>query len=179
MKPYKFSPIKNELELLAAIKYIHIQCHKLCKQSLGYYLPIAGNVGIFCHYDDEYKFLTNIREELTDLSNNFRQKYFRLHTPIVIPAFDDIPQTSYTYLYARKPDPTHPQVGDIDFVLEAEKFRNLKQELLDGKQIKDARILPRADLDLIELCDPDIDALGYIGSQTMEEAVVAFPRSSV
>ena len=62
-KLYRFSPIKNEEELLKAIKHIHFESYKLCKQSFGYYLPNSGNIGIFCHYDKEYKQLIDIRKK--------------------------------------------------------------------------------------------------------------------
>ncbi len=133
---------------------------------MGKYFPSAGNVGVFCHYDDEYVFLTNLREEMTDVSDKVYGKYFRLHEPIVIPAHGDIPMTTYSYLYIRKPDPTKNQVGDVDFYLEPEHYVALKQSLLDGKTIKGARVLlNRPELDLIELYDPDIDAWGYIGQK--------------
>lgn len=123
MKLYRFSPIKNKEELLEAIKHVHFECYKLCKQSFGYYLPNAGNMGIFCHYDDEYETLINIRQELTESSYNLNQKYFRLYDPIVIPATSDVPETAYTYLYIRKPDPYRHHVGDVDFYLEPEKYK--------------------------------------------------------
>lgn len=151
---------------MKAIKHIHFACHTLCKQSMGRCLSVAGNVGVFCHYDDEHAFLTKLREELTDSSDRVYGKYFRLHEPIVIPAKGDIPKTTYSYLYIRKPDPNKYQVGDVDFYLEPEKYTELKQSLLDGKVIKGARVLlNRPDLDLIELYDPDIDACGYIGNK--------------
>jgi len=166
MKLYRFSPIQDEAQMMKAIKYIHFACHTLCIQSMGMYLPVAGNIGVFCHYDDEYTFLTKLQAELTDKSSSVYGKYFRLHKPIVIPAKNDIPKTTYSYLYIRKPDPNKHQVGDIDFYLEQEKYTELKQSLLDGKIIKGARNLAnRPDLDLIELYDPDIDALGYIGNK--------------
>ena len=52
MKQYRFSPIKNKSELLNAIAYTHFACHALCKQTFGHYVPIAGNIGIFCHFED-------------------------------------------------------------------------------------------------------------------------------
>lgn len=166
MKLYRFSPIQDETQMMKAIEYIHFACHTLCQQSMGRYLPVAGNVGVFCHYDDEYVFLTKLREELTDSSDKVYGKYFRLHKPIIIPAKGDIPKTIYSYLYIRKPDPNKYQVGDIDFYLEPEKYAELKQSLLDGKVIKGTRVLlNRPDLDLIELYDPDIDAWGYIGNK--------------
>ncbi|RJR28122.1 hypothetical protein C4564_06185 [Candidatus Microgenomates bacterium] len=171
MKLYRFSPIKSEEELLEAIKHIHFECYKLCKQSFGEYLPSAGNVGVFCHYDDEYEFLIGVRKELTEASDNLNQKYFRLHEPIVIPAKDDVPETTYTYLYIRKPDPYRFQVGDVDFCLEPGKYKKLEEEMLAGKEVKGARVFDRPDLDMIELYDPDSDALGYVSTGTMSEAV--------
>jgi hypothetical protein len=171
MKYYRFSPIKSKEELFEAIKHIHFECYKLCKQSFGSYFPNAGNMGIFCHYDNEYEFLINIRKELTETSDNLNQKYFRLHKQIVVPAKGDVPETMYTYLYIRRPDPYRHHVGDVDFYLELEKYTELKQLMLGGKKIKGARIFKRPDLDMIELYDPDVDVLGYVSTKTMSEAV--------
>ena len=166
MSRFRFSPIQDEMQMMKAIEHIHFACHALCKQSMDRYLPVAGNIGIFCHYDNEYAYLKKLQEKLTDLSKSVYGKYFLLHKPIVIPAKGDIPTTTYSYLYIRKPDPNKDQVGDIDFYLEPEKYIQLKQSLIDGKAVKGAGILPnRPDLDLIELYDPDIDALGYIGNK--------------
>lgn len=171
MKLYRFSPIKSKEELLEAIKHIHLECYKLCKQCFGEYLPNAGNIGVFCHYDDEYEFLTNLRKELTESSDNVDQKYFKLYEPIVIPAQDDIPETTYTYLYVRRPDPYRFHVGDVDFYLEPEKYAETKQSLLNGNKIKGARVFERPDLDMIELYGPDSDALGYVSTEKMTEDV--------
>ncbi|KKU19545.1 MAG: hypothetical protein UX31_C0005G0037 [Candidatus Nomurabacteria bacterium GW2011_GWA1_46_11] len=171
MKLYRFSPIDDETELKKAIEHIHFSCYQLCKQSFGKYLPNAGNIGVFCHYEDEYKTLTKIREKLTEPSDNFNQKYFRLHKSIIIPAKDDILETTYTHLYVRKPDPYRHHVGDLDFYLESEEYVELKRSLLDGKEIKGARVFERPDLDMIELYDPDIDALGYVSTKKMTETV--------
>ncbi len=171
MKLYRFSPIKNREELLETIKHIHFECYKLCKQSFGHYLPNAGNMGVFCHYDEEYERLIGIRKELTEPSNNLNQKYFRLYEPIVIPAQGDVPETTYTYLYIRKPDPYRHHVGDVDFYLEPEEYRELKKSLLAGKKMIGARVFERPDLDMIELYDPDVDALAYVSTNKMSEMV--------
>lgn len=167
MKLYRFSPIQNKEELFEAIQYVHFVCHKLCKQSFGEYLPNAGNMGIFCHYDDEYERLIALRKEMTEESDNINQKYFRLHEPITIPADGDVPETTYTYLYIRKPDPYRHHVGDVDFHLEPGEYAALKQSLRGGKQIKGARIFPRQDLDMVELFDPDVDACAYVSTEKM------------
>ncbi|MFM7088700.1 MAG: hypothetical protein ACKOW9_04170 [Candidatus Paceibacterota bacterium] len=171
MKLYRFSPIQNEEELLEAVKHVHFECFKLCKQSFGKYFPVAGNIGIFCHYNSEYKYLTEVREKLTDPSESINQKYFLLHNPIVIPASGDIPETRYTHLYIRKPDIYRSQVGDVDFVIGDEEYIELKNQLSSGVEIKGARIFDRADLDMVELYDPDVDALGYISPKEETEKV--------
>ena len=169
MKLYRFSPIKSKEELFEAIRHIHFECYKLCKQSFGEYLPNAGNMGVFCHYDDEYEFLIKLRGELTEASDNINQKYFRLLKPIVIPAKGDISETTYTYLYIRKPDPYRHHVGDVDFYLQPEKYRELKESLLGGKKIKGARDFERPDLDMVELYNPDADVLAYISTNKMPD----------
>ncbi len=169
MKPYRFSPIQNKNQLLEAIKYTHFKCFELCKKNFGKYLPVAGNIGIFCHYDDEYKFLTKLREELTEKSDNWNQKYYRLHEPITIPAQGNVPDTVYTYLYIRRRDQYKAQVGDVDFVLDDKGFNELKNSLSHGVEIKGVKILDRPNLNLIELSDPDIDVLSFLGPKNMTE----------
>lgn len=171
MKSYTFSPITNIEELIEAVRYINFACHQLCKQSFGKYLPNAGNMGIFCHYDDEYEQLVAIRKELTESSDDPNQKYFKLHEPIIVPAYDDVPKITYTHLYIRKLDPYRHHVGDVDFYLEQTQYDELKDSLIEGKIIKGARIFPRNDLDMIELHDPDVDALGYVSKNIMTEKV--------
>lgn len=157
--------------MLKAIEHIHFESFRLCKQSFDKYLPVAGNVGIFCHYDDEYEYLTSVRKELTEPSNNFNQKYFKLYEPITIQAKGDVPETIYDYLYIRKPDPYRHHVGDLDFVMAPERYTELKQEMINGKIVAGARVFDRPDLDMIELYDPDVDVLAYISTATMAEAV--------
>lgn len=171
MKLYRFSPIIDEEKLLEAIKHTHFACFELCKKAFNKYLPVAGNIGIFCHYDNEYKILTKLREELTEESDNFNQKYFCLHKPIIIPSYENVPETIYTHLYIRKPDQYRAQVGDVDFVIDDEKYIDLKKLLQDGLQINGGKIFDRPDLDMVELSDPDIDVLAYISTKAMTEKV--------
>lgn len=171
MKLYRFSPIKNQKELFEAIKHIHFECHRLCKESFGKYLLNAGNVGVFCHYEKEYRNLIKIRKKLTEPSNNPDQKYFRFYKPITISAKGDIPETTYTYLYIRKPDPYRHHVGDLDFYLDPERYNKLKKSLLAGKKIKGARVFERPDLDMIELYNPDVNVLAYVSTKKMSQKV--------
>jgi len=159
--------------MLQAIEYIHFESFRLCKQSFDRYLPVAGNVGIFSHYHDEYETLTKIREQLTESSANFNQKYFKLHDPIVFPAKDDVPKTEYTFLYVRQPDPYRHHVGDIDFYLPEEEYTSLKTEMENGKELPHARLFPSPRLDMIELHEPDSDVLAYVSTEKMADVVKA------
>jgi hypothetical protein len=171
MQLYRFSPIQSRERLFEAVQHIHVECFQLCKQSFGFYLPVAGNVGVFCHYDSEYDYLTDLRKDLCEPSDNPKQKYFKLHEPIVISAISDLPQAIYTHLYIRKPDPYRGQVGDIDFIIDEQKYQELKTSLMNGAKMPGARIFDRPDLDMIELHDPDSDALGYVSPQEMTQKV--------
>lgn len=167
MKLYKFSPIENDKQLLEAIKHVHFECFKLCRIALGKYLPVAGNLGIFCHDDNEYKFLTELREKLTDSSDSFNGKYFRLYKPIIIPAKDDIPEIIYEYLYIRKPDELRPEVGDADFVIGENEFEKIK----NLKVINNVEIFNRPDLGMCRLSNPNFDVLSFLTTKTVAEAL--------
>lgn len=172
MKFYSQSPITSEEGLMNAIEYVHFACFELYKKAFKDYLPIAGNIGIFCHYPNEYEFLTRLRENMTEASDNFNQKYFRLHKPITIPSKDGVPEATYTYLYIRKPDPYRHHAGDVDFVLDPIKYAELKQSLERDKSIPGVRTYQSVNkngLDMIEIYDPDIDALAYIVTETMAD----------
>jgi len=172
MKLYRFSPIKNQQQLEKAIEHVHEACYKLCHMALDAYLPIAGNIGIFCHYDDEYEKLTALREQMTDSTIHFNKKYFKLHEPIVIAAHGKIPAATYEYLYVRQPDPYRAQVGDVDFVMRPDKYKELKNLLRSGTAINAARLYSGSSgLDMVELYDPDIDALGYLTTSTMTDKI--------
>jgi hypothetical protein len=171
MTNYRFSPIKNESTLFEAIKYLHLECNKICFETFGRYLTNAGNIGIFCHFEEEFTKLIEIRNRLTVPSTNPDQKYFKLIEPIVFDQIDNIPATEYKYLYIRKPKNDSPQVGDIDFYFEDEEFELIKQSILAGKVYKNARIYDRPDLNMIEILDSNSDVLPYISTRSETEKV--------
>ncbi|MCM2339154.1 MAG: hypothetical protein NDI62_01730 [Burkholderiales bacterium] len=171
MDSYKFSPIENEEQLMKAIKYTHIECSRLCYEAFNKYLPVAGNIGIFCHYDTEYEVLTKLRKGLTEESDNWNQKYFRLYKPIVIPEGNGVPGAVYTYLYIRHPDKEKPQVGDVDFVLGKDEFDELKNLSLNGSNINNIDIFYRPDLDMVRLSKINVDVLPYITTKTIKEVL--------
>ena len=168
MKLYRFSPISSKQELFEAIEHIHFACFDLCHKALGEYLPASGNIGVFCHYQEEFELLIKIRNELTKSSDNSDQKYFELHEPIIVPEKDGVPETTYTHLYIRRVDPYRAQVGDIDFVMESVKYDEMKKSLSGGKKIDGLRIYPGDHLDMLELLNSDVDALGYVTSERID-----------
>jgi hypothetical protein len=170
MELHKFNPIKNKEQLLETIEYTHFKCFELCKKVLGKYLSVSGNIGIFCHSDKEYVFLTKLRQELTDELDNWNKKYYRLHKPIIIPSNGGVPDTTYTYLYIRNPD-KHTETGDADFVLNKKEYMKLKNSLLKGEKVKGLKIFDRPELDLMELSDPNIDVFSFIGTKNMTENI--------
>ena len=169
---FRFSPIKNKEDLMKAIEYVHFTCIKLTKKAFGRYLPVSGNLGVFTHFQDEFELLTKFREELTDKNINWNQKYFKLHEPITITdQRGDIPETTYNYLYVRRPDEEKPQVGDVDFVLEKDEFEKYKKLAMEKTLINEVELFYRPDLDMIRLSHPDFDALPYITTKYIEENV--------
>lgn len=168
MKLYRFSPITSKTSLEECIRYVHEACHRLCYKHFGEYLPVSSNIGVFCHYQDEFAYLTKLREELTDSNIHYNNKYFKLHEPIHIPAKNGIPAATYKYLYIRKPDPYRPQVGDVDFVLEPTRHKALA-DTLDTEEFKnDARMFGRLAENMIELWNPDYDVASYIVTEGID-----------
>jgi hypothetical protein len=167
MKLYRFSPIANEESLFETIRHIHQSTHKLCLKAYGEYLPVRGTMVIFCHYENEYEYLGDVLDKLTDKKDSFNGKYYKLREPIEMPKIDDVPTATYHWLYIRKPDPWRGQVGDIDFILHPEKAYTKLKAKLQKAETKNMRLFPRDDLDLIELHDPDIDVLAYFASKSI------------
>lgn len=160
-------------ELLTTINRIHVDCYQLCKNAFSKYFNNSGNMDVFCHSDEEYGLFTKIREELTEPSDNPKQKYYRLLEPIVIPAKNDVPKIGYTYLYIRKPDPTPYGLyrGDVDFFTNENEYRALKQSLLDGTVIQGAKMYDRPGWDFIQLSNPAIGSVAYVSTKENVEWV--------
>ena len=97
--------------LFKIIREVHFDCFRLCRLTFGEYLPTAGNIGVFCQSETDYQQFTDVRKQITKMSRNPNQKYFRLKHSIVIQAYKDIPETIYTYLYIRKPSADTPHTA--------------------------------------------------------------------
>jgi hypothetical protein len=163
MKLYRFSPILTYKDLIEVITYLDSAARELSKKVYNEQLPIAGNIGIFTHYQEEYDYLINLSEGLTYKDIHFNNKYFKLREPICIEG------RMYEFLYIRKHDPYRAQVGDIDFVLYEPEFSKLKQKLKNSNNFQYIRSLGRSDVDMLEMHHPDSDVLAYIVPNTMSE----------
>lgn len=168
---FRFSPIQSKEELFEAITHTHFACYELCIQYLGLALPVAGNIGIFCHFEDEYEYLTGIRKELTDETKSWNNKYYLLHHPVSIPARGAVPETTYKYLYIRKPEERQKHVGDVDFYLPPDEYQALKKKVEEGKFPKGVSLLQRPNLDLVRMVDEGNDASAFVGSYDLARIV--------
>lgn len=163
----------NTEKLILLIRQLHIEANKLCKDKFGKYFLNAGNVGIFCQSDEAYEKLTALRKGITEESDNPNQKYFKLNSPMVIEGIEDIPATTYTHLYIRKPDPTPygKFIGDIDFYTDSQELNEIKDVVKYGS-ISGAEIYTQAGVgDMIQLSSPEFKTVAYISIKEMTESV--------
>lgn len=128
-------------------------------------------MGIFCHSADEFGRLLKLKDELTNSVPNYNNKYFPLKEPITVKAEGKIPGATYEYLYIRKPDSDHPQVGDIDFVLKPAEHEAFKQGLGITEFRNKARIFRRLEDNMIELFDPKKDVFCYVVTGLMRDKI--------
>lgn len=92
---------------------------------------------------------------MTHPSPNYKNKYYPLIQPIVIPRRGDIPETTYSYLYIHQVDSYLSEVGDVDFVLQVAEYNELKNQLLvDEFRLGGLRIFERAEENMIEMWRP-------------------------
>ncbi len=158
--------------LTQRIERTHKDCHKLLKQALGYYLPVAGNIGIFCQSEEEYNNFIVFKDQNTYPSDNPNQKYFQLLEPVTISISDQLPKATYTYLYIRKPDPSPygKYLGDVDFVMESSDYESLVERVENG-EVEYASLYDRPGWDTIQIIDPNVRSVAYISTKEFSEKV--------
>jgi len=159
-----FDRLDSENILFEKVEYLDKKCTEIVNQVYGSSLPVAGNVAIFTHSENEYHHLKLLTKSLIHSSTNPRQKYFQLLEPI------KVGNNEYRWLYIRKPNSDSPQRGDIDFLLNQNEYNLFKQMVENGK-IKYARKYDRPNWDMIEIFDPKSDVLPYITTKLMAERV--------
>lgn len=160
-------------KLVDRIKKVNRDCHKLCKMFLSYYLPVSGNIGIFCQSDAEYKEFKDISRKITKKSSNPNQKYFELIKPIQIKGSGEIPTATYTHLYIRKPDKSlyGKFIGDVDFSMQEQEYKKFKDDVQNKKYPEGVQIYDRPNWDTIELSSPNIQSVAYVSTHSFAEKV--------
>ena len=161
--------MNDENKFMELIHSIHIVCAGLVAESTGKYLPVAGNIAVFCQNDSEYERFSVVGCKLTQPSANPNQKYFRLKESITI-ADSDMPAATYEYLYVRKPATDSPEAGDIDFTMDETSYYQLKQMVIQG-EVLNASVYERPGWDMVELKCEGTNGLSYICTQSMADKV--------
>ena len=162
--------MQQENQVVEIIRRLHEECMEIVKETMGDYLPVAGNIAIFCQSDEEHQKLSLLANEMVQPNDNPNQKYFKLWQPIIIPENNGAPESIYEYLYIRQPSGDSPERGDIDFVLSPDKYEDFKQQIESGK-VKNASIYNRPGWDMVEIRQPGATSLPYITTQEMAEKV--------
>ncbi|MCA9392501.1 hypothetical protein KC614_04895 [candidate division WWE3 bacterium] len=164
--------MNNVEKLFERIRVIHLDCMKICKSVLGEYLPVAGNIGVFCQSDDEYELFEQVKQTITLPSSNPQQKYFELKDLLTVEGIENVPARTYTHLYIRKPDPTSygKYLGDMDFVLEPDKYFELKTKVMNNL-VPGAIIYDRENWDTIEMTNTEFNTVSYVSTQAFAEKV--------
>lgn len=157
-------------QLYEKVRYIYQQCSNLVKASLGVVPPTAGNVAIFCQSDEEFAAFSKIANQIVQPSDNPNQKYFQLVEPIVIEDTDELPGTTLTWLYIRRPAADSPESGDVDYTMDEADYEHLKVRVGAGK-VKNASIYVRPGWDMIEFRNNKYDGLPYVATLQMQEKV--------
>lgn len=149
MKLYRFSPISNEKQLLATVRYIVRQNTLLCRKITGKALPISY-VTVFSHFPAEYRKLKNVCNKLGEIVGENNGPKFAMNNPIKIGSH------KITYLRIRKPDTYRMHAGCCD--LDAD-YGTMKAKF---SKYKNSRIIKHPDMEMIEFFHPEFDVLAYV-----------------
>ncbi|MFH0863509.1 MAG: hypothetical protein V1858_00260 [Candidatus Gottesmanbacteria bacterium] len=110
-------------------------------------------VCIFSHYQEEYNdFLKKASSIGKIVSETESGPIFKFNEPLSTAA--GCPKV----LKIRKPDPTRPQLGDVDFITDYQKF---KEKYLDNRRF---RLIQRTNFEMIELRDDTYKVLVYFSN---------------
>ena len=149
---YRFSPIENAVTLENAIEYVAKNTVRLAKTITGEIFPL-GNLTIFSHYDDEFKYLSDLILEIGTKVHDNNGPFSRLDKPL---HFDGI---TVETVRIRTPDPYRLHVGCADlFFDDYIKYRSL----FPTKFPKNIRCIDRPTFEMLEFFHSDFDVLAYM-----------------
>lgn len=154
-------------EVINILNQLHIESYELLKNEFNRFFPNAGNIGVFCQTNEEFDRLNKIKELITLKTDNTDQKYFPLIKPIVIPRIENIPETIYTHLYIRKPDPSPygKYRGDIDFYTIEEEINEIMTTLKNNPKHGLEIYHQNGVGDLIQISNPQLQTVAYISTK--------------
>ncbi|MDQ6985080.1 MAG: hypothetical protein Q9M91_03130 [Candidatus Dojkabacteria bacterium] len=157
-------------ELLGIIQRIHIESYELAFETYDRIFDNSGNIGVFTHFDDEYKYLKNAERMVSKVSDDPSIKYFELIDPINMPSIKNFPEVSYTHLYLRKPDSSEygNHYGHIDFNV---NVTELKEMLKGIKKNTNQSIYKYGELEMIELRNEKYNSLAYINTPEIAKSI--------
>jgi hypothetical protein len=145
--------IKNQNELVAAVKYIASETSKMAEKVLDVAFPIKS-LTVFAHSQSEFESLIKILAQIGKPYNYNNGPRVELHYPI------EVGENRIVYLRIRKPDPERPQIGCNDFETNYEIF---KKKYL-SKFVDNLQLIKRPEYEMIELHNKDFDVLAYFAS---------------
>jgi hypothetical protein len=164
MKLYRFSPIKDQEQLLEAIEYVASKATKLMFNLRGE-IRTTSSLTIFSHYQDEYRILRDIMAGLGERESANNGERFVLKTPIQVHAMNldvngEVQKVTQTIkeVRIRLPDPYRMQVGCCDIDTTEVDFWYIEHT---GSLGNFTKVIDRPDFRMIEYSNPDYDVLVY------------------
>ena len=143
--------IENQEELIERAKSISKETTQMAQKVLGTTFPIKS-LTVFSHYQSEFESLTNLLSQMGEPHNYNNGPRVKLFNPI------EVNGNHITYLRIRKPDLERPQIGCNDFEVEYAIF---KKKYL-AKHSNSLTLIKRPEYEMIELKEPNFNALAYV-----------------
>lgn len=93
-------------------------------QTIDFTYSPFNQLAIFTQSEEEYLDLLQKQQELCLMTDNPKQKYFKLNESMESPEF------KIEWLYVRKPDYSEygKNLGDVDYLVDSETFNRLKND---------------------------------------------------
>ncbi|MDD5031866.1 MAG: hypothetical protein PHR36_02350 [Patescibacteria group bacterium] len=146
-------PIRNQKELIEAVKYIASETSKMAQKIVGKRFPI-NSLTVFAQSQPKFDLLIEILAKIGKPYNYNNGPRVELYEQI------KVGENNITYLRIRKPDPERPQIGCNDFETDYEIFK--REYLL--KEANNLSLIKRPEYEMIELHDKEFDVLAYVVS---------------
>ncbi|HEY4523673.1 MAG TPA: hypothetical protein VJK04_02260 [Candidatus Paceibacterota bacterium] len=145
--------IRNQKELIEAVKYIAVKSSEMAQKIVGATFPIKS-LTVFAHSATEFELLTGMLPKIGKSYNYNNGPRVELYEPI------EVGDNRITHLRIRKPDSERPQVGCNDFETNYNAFKSKHL----SKYPNSMSLITRPEYEMIELHDSGFDVLAYVVS---------------